>query len=150
MKELDLATSDHINTFCQRLKNSFQPDCIILHGSVARGTNTSLSDIDIVVIGGQLPDDFFTRLYELNRLRDNQSAIEVIGYTLAEWETMLNRLHLTALEAIHWGIPLHGQALFAQWQAKLESWKAIGLHRGTGSWSIPSALQETEAPLSVS
>ena len=145
MNKPNVAINSHVHTFCQRLKDTFQPDCIILHGSVARGTNTSFSDIDIIVIGGQLPDDFFTRLYELNRLRDNQSAIEVIGYTLAEWETMLNRLHLTALEAIHWGIPLHGQTLFAQWQAKLESWKAIGLRRGIGSWSIPPNLYRAAA-----
>jgi predicted nucleotidyltransferase len=126
-----------IEAFCQRLVDAFQPDCIILHGSIARGTETPFSDVDIIVIGGLLPDDFFTRLYELNRLRDGTAPIEVIGYTLTEWEQMMNRLHLTTLEAIHWGIPLHGQALFSQWQTELDRLKATGLRRDAGSWSIP-------------
>ena len=36
---------------------AYRPDCVILFGSVARGTQTQDSDIDILVIGGDLPAD---------------------------------------------------------------------------------------------
>ena len=130
-----------IEQFCQRVEETFQPDCIILHGSIARGTYTHSRDIDIIVIGERLPKNFFERAYQLNRLRDGTTPIEVVGYTLSEWQHMMENLHLTVLEALHWGIPLHGQALFGQWKSKLEEWKSMGLRRETVSWSVPPALQ---------
>lgn len=130
-----------IERFCGRVEEAFQPDCIILHGSMARRTYTHSSDIDIIVIGEQLPENFFERAYQLNQLRDGTTPIEVVGYTLSEWQHMMGRLHLTVLEALHWGIPLHGQALFGQWKSKLEEWKSMGLRRETVSWSVPPALQ---------
>lgn len=130
-----------IGQFCQRVEEAFQPDCIILHGSIARGAYTPSSDIDIIVIGERLPENFFERAYQLNRLRDGTTPIEVVGYTLSEWQHMMGQLHLTVLEALHWGIPLQGQVLFGQWKSKLEEWKSMGLRRETVSWSVPPALQ---------
>lgn len=137
-----LAYQAEIEQFCRRVEATFQPDCIILHGSITRGIYTRSSDIDIIVIGNRLPENFFERLYELNRLRDGTAPIEVVGYTLSEWEQMLERLHLIVLEALQWGVPLHGQALFEAWKTRLEEWKSIGLRRERTSWSIPPALQQ--------
>jgi hypothetical protein len=131
-----------IEQFCDRVEEAFRPDCIILHGSLAQGTYTHHSDIDIIVIGDRLPEDFFERAYELNRLRDGVTPIEVIGYTLIEWEQMRQQLHLTVLESLHWGIPLRGQALFERWQSNLEQWKSLGLRREKMSWSVPPTLQQ--------
>jgi predicted nucleotidyltransferase len=130
-----------IEQFCRRVVKSFRPDCVILHGSMARGTARPSSDIDIVVIGGRLPENFFERSFSLNRLRDGTAPIEVVGYTLAEWEQMMAQLHLTVLETLHWGVPLYGEALFAQWKEKLEQWKSLGLRREASSWSVPAALR---------
>jgi len=130
-----------LEQFCRRVEMTFQPGCIILHGSVAQGTDTPASDIDIIVIGNQLPENFFERAFALNRLRDGSAPIEVIGYTPAEWERMMDHLHLTVLEALHWGRPLHGQALFDRWSAQLAEWKSMGLRREETSWSIPLALR---------
>ena len=77
-----------IEQFCMRVEEAFQPDCIILHGSIARGTYTHSSDIDFIVIGKRLPENFFERAYQLNRLRDGTTPIEVVGYTLAEWQSI--------------------------------------------------------------
>jgi predicted nucleotidyltransferase len=71
-----------IEQLCWRLRERFQSDCIILHGSVARGTHTLKSDVDIIVVGGNLADNFFTRLYELSELRDGKTPFEIVGYTL--------------------------------------------------------------------
>lgn len=140
MKELPDYKSQ-LEQFCNRVERNFQPDCIILHGSLARGTHSPASDIDIVVISRRLPANFFERIYELNRLRDGTTPIEVVGYTLMEWEQMLDHLHLTVLEALHWGIPLRGQALFERWKSQLETWKSMGLRREETSWFVPQPLQ---------
>lgn len=43
-----------LEQFCNRVERNFQPDCIILHGSLARGTHSPTSDIDLIVISHQL------------------------------------------------------------------------------------------------
>lgn len=126
-----------IRGYCERVNNAFHPDCIILHGSLARGNFTSTSDVDLVVIGGTLPDNFFQRLFELNRLRDGKTPLEVMGYTLSEWEQMMANRHLTTLEVLQWGIPLMGHQLFRQWRVQLDDWKSQGLRRDKNSWVIP-------------
>ena len=57
------------------------------------------------------------------------------------WGDMMSRFHLTTLEALQWGIPLHGEALFAQWHERFTYWKSLGLHRGKVSWFIPPQLE---------
>jgi predicted nucleotidyltransferase len=136
-----------IEQLCLRLQEQFQPDCIILYGSVARGTHTPKSDIDILVIGGNLADNFFTRLFELGQLRDGKTPFEILGYTLSEWEGMMSRFHLTTLEALQWGIPLHGEALFEQWHERFLHWKSLGLSRGKVSWFIPPQLEAENGSL---
>ena len=130
-----------IEQLCSRIRERFQPDCIILHGSVARGTHTPKSDVDIIVIGGNLADNFFTRLFEIGQLRDGETPFEIVAYTSAEWEEMMSRFHLTTLEALQWGIPLHGEALFDKWYERFLYWKSLGLSRGEVSWFIPPRLE---------
>jgi hypothetical protein len=129
-----------ITSFCQRLVDTFDPDCIILHGSMAQGTYVHDSDIDIVVIGGDLPANFLQRAYALNHLRDGSAPIEVVGYSRDEWKQMMANFHLTVLEALHWGKPLWGQSLFATWREQLAQWKEAGLRRKANSWVIPPSM----------
>lgn len=131
-----------IETYCHRVVAVFQPDCVIVHGSIARGDYTPHSDVDIVVIGGNLPANFFARMFELNRLRDGKTPIEAVAYTRNEWESMRRQFHLTALETMEWGIPLYGEALFAAWKAEFERWKTMGLRRRDAGWSTPALLDD--------
>jgi predicted nucleotidyltransferase len=141
MKTIELpAYQTEIFDYCAHVVNAFHPDCIILHGSLARGGFTPTSDIDLVVIGGKLPENFLKRLFALNQFRDGKTPLEVVGYTRPEWEQMMSNYHLTALEAIHWGIPLVGQDLFYTWQSRLDQWKSKGLRRDNQSWVIPHTL----------
>src|SRR3990170_890526 len=99
--------------FVQRLKTTVRPTCIILFGSVARGADTVASDLDFVVIGGQLPQLMFDRLDILAKLkRGIRSSIDAFPYTEAEFEQMLDNTNLLALESVHEGRPLHGDAYF--------------------------------------
>lgn len=129
-----------IEAYCQRVIEAFQPDCIIIHGSITRGDYTPRSDVDILVIGGKTSPNFFERLFQLNRLRDGKTPIEAVAYTRNEWESMRRQFHLTTLEAMEWGIPLHGEALFAVWKAEFERWKTMGLRRRDAGWSTPAFL----------
>lgn len=134
-----------IEQFRIKALEQFRPDCIILHGSVARDTYTDKSDVDLILIGGRLNPHFLTRLFELNALQDGRTPFEIMGYTLAEWENMMSRFHLTTLEALQWGIPLHGEVLFAQWHERFVYWKSLGLCRGKVSWFVPLQLEAVAA-----
>jgi predicted nucleotidyltransferase len=121
--------------FVQRLKTTVQPACIILFGSVARGVDTVTSDLDFVVIGGQLPQRMFDRLDVLAKLkRDIRSSIDAFPYTEAEFEQMLDHTNLLALESMHEGRPLHGEVYFNRLRAKFDTLARRGLRRVKYGW----------------
>lgn len=121
--------------------NRLQPECVILYGSLARGTYTNQSDIDLVVIAQLLPDYFLDRLDLLQRLNQGLGPIEALGYTRTEFEEMLQRGHVTALDAVADGVPLHGEGYFRQLKAMFEDMVRRGLHRTTCTWVMPDATK---------
>lgn len=137
-------TTEHLyawaNEYADAVARTYDPDCIILFGSVARGTATPDSDIDVVIVGGNLPDDFRSRFRLLMRLRPRLAPLQVHTYTWAEWEQMMDVQHVTTLEALHDGIALHGQDRFATWRRTFDHWLALGLRRTACTWEIPAAL----------
>ncbi len=128
---------EEIEHYCHRVFQEVAPDCIILHGSVAKGTYTVASDIDLLVIGGDLPEHFLERISLLLRLNDSGAPIEPLAYTVEEFIQMLEAKHLTALEALSFGLPLYGEELFQRWAGIVADWRARGLRRTTCSWVIP-------------
>jgi predicted nucleotidyltransferase len=129
------------NEYAQAVVEALSPDCIVLFGSVARNEHTPDSDIDIVVIGGNLPDSSSERFRQLIRLRPRFAPLQIQAYTRVEWDHMLATQHVTVLEALNDGIPLHGHELFAQWRRHFEHWLALGLRRTASMWVIPPALR---------
>lgn len=127
--------------YAQAVAWAYDPDCIILFGSVARGAQGQDSDIDILVIGGDLPASHRERFRLLMRLRPQLAPIQVQTYTRAEWERMIVDKHVTVLEALRDGKALHGQALFAQWRQQFQHWQNLGLRRTDCTWVIPPALR---------
>lgn len=117
--------------------NRLQPESVILYGSLARGTYTNLSDIDLVVITQLLPDYFMDRLDLLQRLNQHLGPIEALGYTRSEFEYMLQRGHVTALDAVADGVPLHGEEYFRQLKTVFEDMVRRGLRRTTCAWVLP-------------
>lgn len=124
---------------------AYDPDCIILFGSAARNEQTPSSDIDILVIGGRLPESHRERFRLLIRLRPRFAPLQVQTFTRLEWERMMAEKHVTVLEALRDGIPLYGQALFAHWRSMFETWLSLGLRRTNCTWVIPPMLR-TPAP----
>lgn len=127
--------------YARQIAAAYNPDCIILFGSVARDDQTHGSDIDILVIGGDLPTESRQRFHRLMALRPRLAPIQIQTFTLAEWEAMLARKHVTALEALMDGRALHGADRFRLWRAQFQGWQEQGLRRTSCSWVIPPALR---------
>ena len=60
--------------YAQSVAAAYNPDCIILFGSVARGAQKQDSDIDILVVGGDLPASHRERFRLLMRLRPQSGS----------------------------------------------------------------------------
>jgi predicted nucleotidyltransferase len=123
----------------------YDPDCIILFGSVARNAQSQDSDIDVIVVGGDLPARHRERFRLLMRLRPRLAPIQVQTFTRAEWESMMADKHVTVLEALRDGKALHGREIFGQWRRQFQRWQDLGLRRTDCTWVIPPALRSQPA-----
>jgi predicted nucleotidyltransferase len=130
---------EELKEYCTRVIGKFKPICIILYGSRAKGTFTPSSDIDIIVISDNFETDFLSRIKDLIDINSSMLAIEPLGYTKAEFETMLRSFKITALDAIREGKPLFGEDYFNYLKKTLHEMEKTGLYKGKTSWHLPSA-----------
>lgn len=133
------AVKKTLQEYCTEVIKKFKPACIILYGSRAKGTFTGVSDIDIIVISNTFERDFLSRIKDLIDVNTSPLPIEPLGYTEAEFETMLASCRITALDAVREGIPLSGEDYFNNLKNKLNELEKIGLYKGKASWHIPAA-----------
>lgn len=126
---------EHAQEYACRLVEGIAPKCVILFGSVARGTDGEQSDLDLVVIGGDLPENIFKRIGRVNKLtRGIRTPADIFPYTDVEFERMLDNLHVTALDCMYEGIPLHGKDYFDRLRPTFEAYMARGLRRAKAAW----------------
>lgn len=123
-----------VQQFVLQVEERFQPLCVILYGSVAKGTHTTVSDVDMIVIAENLASDFWERLRAFNDLRPRGVPLEALAYTPAEFAQMLDDYSITALDAVTQGYPLSGGLYFKGLQQKVEELKAKGLRRTARAW----------------
>jgi predicted nucleotidyltransferase len=128
-----------LNEYCKEIEIKFKPVCIILYGSRARETFTNFSNIDIIVISNSFEHDFLSRIGDLINANTFSIPIEPLGYTESEFEIMLASCRITALDAVHEGIPLSGEEYFNKLKSKLNALESMGLYKGRTSWHIPAA-----------
>lgn len=138
LKEPDAVNKDLLN-YCTEVIKRFKPACIILYGSRAKGTFTDASDYDIIIISNNFEQDFLSRIKDLIDANTSSLPIEPLGYTEAEFETMLMAFRITALDAVREGAPLYGENYFNNLKNKLNELEKIGLYKGKASWHIPAA-----------
>ena len=124
-------------SYAQNLITGLAPQCIVLYGSLAKGTYTTGSDIDLVVVAARLPGDFHDRLRELQELNNTGCPIDAFAYTPEEFWDMLERGHVTALDAAADGVPVYGGAYFRSLRKEFLSMVRRGLHRSSCSWVLP-------------
>jgi predicted nucleotidyltransferase len=127
-----------ISQYASKIAEVLKPDCIILYGSLAKDTYTTASDIDLVVISYHLPEHFFDRLRVLQELNNTPCPIDAFGYTTEEFQNMLEQGHVTALDALADGVPLHGRDYFHQMREIFQEMVNRGLRRSSCTWVLPN------------
>jgi predicted nucleotidyltransferase len=133
------AIKEALKEYCRKVEMRFKPVCIILYGSRAKGTFSGTSDFDIIVISNNFDRDFLARIKDLIDANTSSLPIEPLGYTEAEFETMLGSYRITALDAVREGIPLSGEEYFINLKKKLNQLERLGLYKDKTSWHIPAA-----------
>lgn len=136
------AIKEELEGYCKNVIERFNPVCIILYGSRAKGTFTDTSDLDIIVISNNFENDFLARIKYLIDSNTSMFPIEPLGYTEAEFETMLQSFKITALDAVKEGIPLYGEDYFNKLKQQFKELEISGLYKGETSWHIPAVAME--------
>ncbi|MCK4458226.1 MAG: nucleotidyltransferase domain-containing protein [Methanosarcinales archaeon] len=77
---------ERVIEYCRRVDREFKLKRVILFGSRSRGDFYPQSDIDLLLISDEFPDDWFARQTRLYFLKLRQ--IEPIGYTTDEIQRM--------------------------------------------------------------
>ena len=129
--------SSALSQYAGKITEALKPQCVILYGSLAKDTYTTASDIDLVVISQHLPEHFFDRLKVLQELNNTPCSIDAFGYTAEEFQNMLDQGHVTALDALADGIPVHGKEYYMQLQEIFQEMVNRGLHRSSCTWVLP-------------
>lgn len=83
----------------------FDPEKIILFGSLARGDWDEISDIDLIVVY-RTDKTFLDRLKELYLSWNIPKAVDILAYTPGEFEKMMNESSFVA-EAVKEGEVLY-------------------------------------------
>ena len=129
---------DALQKYCNEVVRRLNPACLILYGSRAKGTFTSESDVDIIVISNNFEQDFLSRIKSLIDLNTTNLSIEPLGYTESEFEIMLESFRLTALDSVSEGVALYGKDYFNHLKEKLGELEKKGIYKGKTSWHIPA------------
>jgi len=92
IKQRLVRLSSELDRFIEVVVPALQPERIIVFGSYATGQVHEWSDLDLLVIAEtDLP--FFERLKQVSLLARSSVGMDVLVYTLAEWEHIkANRL----------------------------------------------------------
>lgn len=77
-----------LRSYVAFLKKKFGPSLIVLFGSYAKGTYSYGSDVDLLIVASNLPDDYGRRYSELLDI-DIGVAVQPFAYTEEEFRGML-------------------------------------------------------------
>jgi len=78
---------ERVTEYCRSVDSEFRLKRVVLFGSRSRGDFYPHSDIDLLLVSDEFPDDWFTRQAKLYFLKLKQ--IEPIGYTTTEIRGMI-------------------------------------------------------------
>lgn len=95
-----------LDGYVEWVKESLNPEAVILYGSRARGDWKPWSDVDVIVISSRLQGTFFDRW---DALMDYEVEIPIQpkGFTPHEFLRMIAECSMTALDAVHEGVVLY-------------------------------------------
>jgi Nucleotidyltransferase domain. len=92
-----------IKWYCEKVRKRFSSRAIILIGSYARGDFYDDSDIDLIIISDELPEQIMDRIYILIKMNDSSIPIEPHGFKTDEFMGMIRELNIMALDTIYEG-----------------------------------------------
>lgn len=99
-----------LSEWVPRIVAEMRPERIILFGSAARGEAGESSDIDLAIVA---PTElgFFDRIGQAMRLYGGKREINVLVYTPAEWQRMLDEQRRFILRVVSEGIVLYERSI---------------------------------------
>ena len=125
---------EKIARFCENVIEALNPSAIILYGSLARGDYKKGSDIDIIVVAENLPQEFTKRIEFLLRFSTG-GPIEPRGYTPQEFLKMIEEAHGTVLDAVAYGIVLYDRGFIEKAEKQFrKTVKTLKLKRVINGW----------------
>ncbi len=122
-RSLGLPYAEEVADFCLAVIRAFEPWCIIIHGSVARGDYVlGRSDVDVLVISDHFEGvDVRDRIGELLSYGAGRAVFfEALGFTRKEALRMLEDLNLLMLDALHHGKVIYDRGFYGQLKARFE------------------------------
>ena len=120
---LGLPYAEEVADFCSAIIEAFEPWCIIIHGSVARGDYVlGESDVDVLVISDRFEGmDVRDRVSELLPYGAGRAVFfEALGFTREEALRMLEDLNILMLDALYHGKVIYDRGFYGQLRAKFE------------------------------
>ena len=120
---LGLPYAEEVADFCSAIIEAFEPWCIIIHGSVARGDYVlGESDVDVLVISDRFEGmDVRDRVSELLPYGAGRAVFfEALGFTREEALRMLEDLNLLMLDALYHGKVIYDRGFYGQLKARFE------------------------------
>jgi len=102
--------SDNLAEATRRLVEGFDPERIILFGSQARGEAEDRSDIDLVVLFDRIDNRYETEARMIAALRGLRVPVDLISYTVAEFEREQSLKSAVARPAAREGTVLYERA----------------------------------------
>jgi len=103
----------------RRIVEDYEPEKIILFGSLARGDYHELSDIDMIIIK-RTRKRFLDRIGDVLLLNDTDMHLECFVYTPEEFSKMIEEENPFIEEALKSGVVLYEK------QAILQSFDSLG------------------------
>ena len=104
--ELGRSVDDIIDRYVRNVRSRIKLHLLIVLGSRARGDYKPSSDIDVVVVGGDLPKSWWSILKE--------PLIDPRAYTPEEFLDSIRRLDPTVLDAIAEGVVIYDDGFLAE------------------------------------
>jgi predicted nucleotidyltransferase len=96
--------------YLHELSAIIKPKCIVLFGSTARGDWDAYSDIDVLIISDDLPDDFFKSLTILYKPR--RGRVQPFGYNSANVEKMIVNRNDFIINTLKDATPIMGEEYY--------------------------------------
>jgi len=105
--------------YLHELSAIIKPKCVVLFGSTARGDWDAYSDIDVLIVSDDLPDNFFKSLTILYKPR--RGRVQPFGYTTAKVEEMIMNRNSFIINAIKGATPIIGEEYYNKLRTLLQN-----------------------------